>query len=75
MFEIYGHLKGLAFLEVQIFNRWGEKVFESNDHHFKWDGTYKGVMQNPLVFVWVLKLAFIDGHTEEMRKGSVTFLR
>jgi gliding motility-associated-like protein len=75
VFEIYGNLKGLAFLEVQIFNRWGEKVFESNNHQFKWDGTFKGVMQNPAVFVWQLKLSFLDGHKEELRKGSVTLLR
>ncbi len=75
VFEIYGNLKGLAFLEIQIFNRWGEKVFESNDHHFKWDGTFKGAVQNPAVFVWQLKLSFLDGHKEELRKGSVTLLR
>ena len=75
VFEIYGNLKGLAFLEIQIFNRWGEKVFESNNHHFKWDGTFKGEMQNPSVFVWQLKLAFLDGHREELRKGSVTLVR
>jgi gliding motility-associated-like protein len=74
-FEIYGHLKTLAFLEIQVFNRWGEKVFQSNDLHFKWDGTYKGVMQNPAVFVWQLKLAFQDGHPEELRKGSVSIVR
>ena len=75
IFEIYGKLKSIAFLEIQVFNRWGEKVFESNDHHFKWDGTFKGEIQTPAVFVWQLKLTFLDGHKEELRKGSVTLLR
>jgi len=75
VFEIYGKLKSIAFLEIQVFNRWGEKVFESNDHHFSWDGTFKGELQNPAVFVWQLKLTFLDGHKEELRKGSVTLLR
>ena len=26
---------------VQIFNRWGEMLFESQDVNFNWDGTYK----------------------------------
>lgn len=28
-------------MEVQIFNRWGKKVFESNDPLFEWNGTNK----------------------------------
>ncbi len=27
---------------MEIYNRWGEKVFESNDISKGWDGTYKG---------------------------------
>ena len=30
----------------QIYNRWGELVFESNDIDYGWDGYYKGVLQN-----------------------------
>jgi len=28
-------------MEVQIFNRWGRKVFESEDPLFEWNGTNK----------------------------------
>jgi gliding motility-associated-like protein len=74
-FQIYGNLAGIAYMEIQVFNRWGEKVFQSNDYNFKWDGTYKGVMQDPAVFVWVLKITWLDGHLDKLRKGSVTLLR
>ena len=74
-FEVFGKLKSLSYLEMQVFNRWGEKVFDSNDHHFKWDGTFKGVMQEPAVFVWQLKLGFVDGIKEDIRVGSVTLVR
>ncbi len=74
-FEVFGKLKGVAFFEIQVFNRWGEKVYESNNYQFKWDGTYKGVLQNPAVFVWQLRLGFLDGHVEDIRKGSVTLIR
>ena len=30
------------FFEVQIFDRWGEMIFEANDFSKVWDGTYKG---------------------------------
>jgi len=32
----------IAKSKMQIFNRWGEKVFESTDHKVGWDGKYKG---------------------------------
>jgi gliding motility-associated-like protein len=28
--------------EFKIYNRWGEKIYETNDYQFKWDGKYKG---------------------------------
>ncbi len=74
-FKMFGITKSIVFLEIQVFNRIGEKVFESKDHDFAWDGTYKGVLLNPSVFTWQMKLTFIDGHREELRKGSVTLLR
>ncbi|MCW5907720.1 MAG: gliding motility-associated C-terminal domain-containing protein [Chitinophagales bacterium] len=74
-FEIYGNLDAIRYIDIQIFNRWGEKVFESNNHHFKWDGTYKGVKQNPAVFVYVIKVAFNNEQPEKIYKGSVTLMR
>lgn len=43
------YLEGWGIKEVlyfQIYNRWGELVFESNDMELGWDGYYKGVLQN-----------------------------
>ncbi len=41
--------------ELTIFNRWGEKVFESNDvAHMEWDGRYKGEPMPDDVYVYLL---------------------
>lgn len=74
-FEFFGSKKAVNFLEVKIFDRWGDKVFESNDLDFKWDGTYKRQLLPPAVFVYTLRVAYIDGYPEKMFKGSVTLLR
>ena len=74
-FEFYGNKKGIQYLEVMIFNRIGEKVFESNDIDFKWDGTYKGVLQQPGVYVYTINTVFIDGERKEIYKGGVTLIR
>ena len=74
-FQMFGNLAGIHSIEIKIFNRWGEKVFESENPDFKWDGTYKGVLQNPCVFVYEMKIVFQDGHSDELRKGSITLVR
>jgi len=74
-FEIFGNLSSLRYLEVKVFDRWGEKVFESNDHHFKWDGTFKGKLMQPAVFVYVINAAFANEAKARLWKGSVTLMK
>ena len=75
LFQIFGNLPALKFVDIEIFNRIGEKVFESNDLQFAWDGTYKGKTLQPGVFVYTLRAVFVDNHTEKIYKGSLTLLR
>ena len=74
-FRIYGNTSELEFLQIKLFNRIGEKVFESNNANFSWDGTYKGTLLPVGVYVYEVKLVFIDGHTEKLRTGALTLLR
>ncbi len=74
-FSINGDLELMIYFEVKIFDRWGEKVFESNSQHFKWDGTFRGVLETPQVFVYEIKATFLDRYTSQLYKGSVTLLR
>ncbi len=74
-FEVFGNKKALYFVSILVFDRWGEKVFESNDINFKWDGVYKGEKLPPCVLVYQLKVSFVDGHSEKIFKGSVTLIR
>lgn len=57
-----------------IYDRWGEKVFESNNAQQCWDGTYKGKPMNTAVFVYFLKATLFNG--EEISKtGNVSLIR
>ncbi|MEM7575587.1 MAG: gliding motility-associated C-terminal domain-containing protein [Bacteroidota bacterium] len=63
----------------QIFNRWGDSVFENydfqpNDPSNGWDGTERGQPLNPAVFVYVAEIEFIDG-VKEVFKGEVILVR
>ena len=44
--------------EILIFDRWGEKVYESKDPDFCWDGIYKGRALDPAVFVYFIKATY-----------------
>ncbi len=74
-FEFFGNKSGLKYFSIMIFDRWGEKVYESDNAYFKWDGIYKGELVQPGVFVYVLKLVFINGHADKIHKGSITVIR
>ncbi|MDX1652160.1 MAG: gliding motility-associated C-terminal domain-containing protein [Brumimicrobium sp.] len=60
--------------EMLIFNRWGEVIFESNDFHKKWDGTYKGEPVKDGTYVWKIIYSDFHGNKEEIT-GHVNVLR
>jgi len=69
-------VKGLKLGEVYlaVYNRWGEKVFETNDLTKGWDGRYKGRPADVGVFGWYLKVKCLNG-AETFKKGNVTLIR
>ena len=62
-------------LEWQIFERWGNLVFATeNSSAGRWDGTSQGLPLDPGVYAYTVKLRFIDG-VEAVMSGMVTLLR
>ena len=68
--------KGVAeFDEVLIFSRWGSLVASwKGIPEISWDGTFKGELMNPGVFVYYIRYTNVDGEQRE-KKGDVTILR
>lgn len=64
----------IASLEFMVFDRWGEKVFETTDITRGWDGTFEDRPVNPAVFVYHLKALCVDGQSF-FTKGNVTVVR
>lgn len=58
----------------RIYNRWGEKVFETNDLTASWDGTFNGVECEQDVYVWTVSGLFISNDEFALR-GTVTLLK
>ena len=61
--------------EFKVYNRWGQLVFHSTNWKDKWDGTIKGIPQQPGVFVWMLKYTHRDTKQSVFKKGTVTLIR
>jgi gliding motility-associated-like protein len=47
--------------EMSVYNRWGEKVFDTDDIRIGWDGNYKGEPSPAGVYTYTLKLTKLDG--------------
>jgi gliding motility-associated-like protein len=65
---------GVESYRLQVFNRWGEMVFESNDVRIGWDGYYRGQPAKQDVYAWKAWARFSDGR-ETTLSGDVTLLR
>lgn len=74
-FEVFGNKDAWKQFEVEVFDRWGEKVYQSNDMYFKWDGRYHGTLLTPAVFVYQVKIVYLDNYVPKLYKGSVTLMR
>lgn len=65
---------GIRNMSWVIYNRWGQKVFESNSPSIGWDGKYKGVLQPMDVYAYTLEVTFTDGKTVR-KTGDITLLK
>lgn len=73
VWEIYGY--DLQTVRATIFNRWGEKIFDSDGSQFSgWDGTYKGVKQEPGIYTYYIKAIYLNGKVVE-KAGTITLVR
>jgi gliding motility-associated-like protein len=60
--------------EFSIYNRFGNKVFETNNIEQGWDGTINGMPQNSGNFVWICKYQ-LEGEPLKVEKGFALLLR
>lgn len=57
-----------------VYNRWGEKVLETTDKNFQWDGYFRQEQPADNVFIWYVVYTGWDESTHT-QKGTLTLLR
>lgn len=61
-----------ATVKVDIFNRWGQLIFHSDDYASPWDGTFNGSLVEDGTYFYVINLN--DGK-ESIYKGSILVMQ
>jgi len=60
---------------IIIYNRWGEKVYESIDPNFCWDGKRLNTVMDSQVFVYYAKARFKEIVNPVVKKGNISLIR
>lgn len=60
--------------KVEVFNRYGAKVYQSDDYKNNWNGTYEGKPLADGTYYYIITFQLVNGKTVYM-KGNVTILR
>lgn len=58
-----------------IYNRWGQKMFETNDIGKGWDGRLNGKQQPTANYVWMVSYTTVTDPQKQIMKGSILLLR
>lgn len=63
--------------KLQVFDRWGNKVFESELTEFGWDGIFDGRAMDPAVFAWIAEIEFFvcEEPQKKILEGDITILK
>jgi len=72
--EFFVSTVGIDRLEVDIYNRWGEKIFTSKDLNFIWDGTYEGLYVPDGTYTYSIQFVTNSGRDRAL-KGHVNVLK
>mgnify|MGYP000710262007 FL=1 len=60
---------------MQIFNRWGQIVFDADESVNAWDGKFNGIEQPRDVYIYVLSYQRRTDTLPIVVRGTITLLR
>ena len=66
----------ITSFDMKIYNRWGEKIFETTDSNQGWNGMYKGQMAECATYVWLIHYSTSCSKNTIIKKsGQVTIIK
>lgn len=79
LFTIHANAQVQVINSMAIYDRWGTALYYReqipvNDSSEGWDGTYRGKLMDPGVYVYAIEVLLVNGNTR-LYKGDVTLIR
>ncbi len=74
IFLLQGWKDCISEFSLTIYDRWGERVYESSDPDKGWDGTFNGKLMEAAVFAYYISATNTKGEPF-IKKGNVSLLR
>lgn len=65
---------GITNYNLQVFDRWGEKLFDTKDFYTGWDGSFKGKSCTDDIYIWKINVE-MPGGKARMLNGYVNLIR
>lgn len=72
-FNVVG--QGLTNYTIEIYNRWGQMVFKSNDMSAKWDGNFRNKKAPAGTYVYKVNSVDFGSEIRLIKSGSVSLVR
>ena len=61
------------FISLEVFDRWGNRLYFTDNAFSRWDGAFRGQLINPGVLLF--KVRYRCGGEEKIQSGSLTVIR
>lgn len=72
--KVYLKGPGIVTMTFRIFDRYGQKMFETSNQSEGWDGTFNGRKLPPATFAWTAEYSLIGGLTG-VKAGTITLIK
>jgi gliding motility-associated-like protein len=69
-----GNLSSLTSFSMQVFGRWGQLIYSTNNPFAKWDGKQNGTDMDLGIYVWIAAYS-INNQPTQNKKGTVMIIR
>jgi gliding motility-associated-like protein len=66
---------GIELIQFDVYDRWGNRVWSTNDFRSGWDGVYRGADQSMNVFYYIFRYKCLTDGEKYIKKGDILLLR
>ena len=66
---------GIQLEQFEVFNRWGQRVWQTNTYYDSWDGSFKGEAANIGTYYYIYRYTCSTDGKEYIKKGDIILVR